>query len=289
MAIDVECKTYTVSPWGEVAADTGTTTRLRLAGQQYDQATRLYYMRARYYDPALGRFLSEDPIGITGGLNLYAYAGNDPVNHADPSGKDYRWTDQGYCQRMADIAGTYDLETGAVTSWHIVDEYEDCKDGTSPSGNGGGGGGTSGGETKRSECRKAIITGALDFVMDLTFLHMARNFEHAGEALADAALGDSYHLLSAKPPYFGTVRAPTALPGALGLLGANATAAGQTVHQVEHAVIGAQAATAGFGGGLLNWETLSGVAKFAAGFAPGPVGAIVDGTINAITIAVRCL
>ena len=82
----MEFKTYSVSPWGEVAADTGTTTRLRLAGQQYDQATRLYFMRARYYDPALGRFLSEDPIGISGGLNLYAYAGDDPVNAEDPSG-----------------------------------------------------------------------------------------------------------------------------------------------------------------------------------------------------------
>jgi RHS repeat-associated protein len=85
-ATNVEFKTYDISPWGEVAADTGSITRLRLAGQQYDQGARLYYMRARYYDPQLGRFLSEDPIGISGGLNLYAYAGNDPVNHDDPSG-----------------------------------------------------------------------------------------------------------------------------------------------------------------------------------------------------------
>lgn len=75
-----------ISPWGEVATDTGSITRLRMAGQQYDQGSELYYMRARCYDPALGRFLSEDPIGISGGLNLYAYAGNDPVNAADPSG-----------------------------------------------------------------------------------------------------------------------------------------------------------------------------------------------------------
>ncbi len=81
-------KDYTIGPWGEVAADTGLQTRLKLAGQQYDQETGLYYMRARYYDPALGRFLSEDPIGIAGGLNLYAYAGNDPVNQWDPTGMD---------------------------------------------------------------------------------------------------------------------------------------------------------------------------------------------------------
>jgi RHS repeat-associated protein len=85
-ATNVEFKTYDISPWGEVAADTGSLTRLRLAGQQYDQGARLYYMRARYYDPQLGRFLSEDPIGVVGGLNLYAYAGNDPVNLWDPSG-----------------------------------------------------------------------------------------------------------------------------------------------------------------------------------------------------------
>ena len=75
-----------LGPWGETAADTGTVVPFRLAGAEYDQETKLYYMRARYYDPQLGRFLSEDPVGIAGGLNLYAYAGNDPVNQRDPSG-----------------------------------------------------------------------------------------------------------------------------------------------------------------------------------------------------------
>ncbi len=46
----------------------------------------LYYMRSRWYEPQTGRFLSEDPLGLGGGLNLYAYAGNDPVNGSDPSG-----------------------------------------------------------------------------------------------------------------------------------------------------------------------------------------------------------
>jgi RHS repeat-associated protein len=48
----------------------------------------LYYMRNRWYEPATGRFLSEDPIGLGGGLNPTVYAGNDPVNRSDPSGKD---------------------------------------------------------------------------------------------------------------------------------------------------------------------------------------------------------
>ncbi len=46
-----------------------------------------YYMRARYYDPNVGRFISEDPLGFGGGdVNLYAYVGNNPVNLIDPNG-----------------------------------------------------------------------------------------------------------------------------------------------------------------------------------------------------------
>jgi len=47
----------------------------------------LYYMRARYYDPSVGRFISEDPLGFGGGdVNLFAYVQNDPVNRIDPLG-----------------------------------------------------------------------------------------------------------------------------------------------------------------------------------------------------------
>ena len=74
-------------PWGQEPADTGFfIVRYRMGQQEYDHETALYHMGARYYDPQLGRWLSEDPAGIAGGLNLYAYAGNDPVNGRDPSG-----------------------------------------------------------------------------------------------------------------------------------------------------------------------------------------------------------
>jgi uncharacterized protein RhaS with RHS repeats len=48
----------------------------------------LYYMRARWYEPRTGRFLSEDPVGLEGGINPYVYAGNDPINAADPTGRE---------------------------------------------------------------------------------------------------------------------------------------------------------------------------------------------------------
>lgn len=58
-------------------------------GQQFDVQTGLDFFNARYYDPSLGRFLSQDPIGFGGrDANLYRYAGNNPVNATDPSGLD---------------------------------------------------------------------------------------------------------------------------------------------------------------------------------------------------------
>jgi len=49
-------------------------------------ASGLTYLRNRYYDAATGRFTQEDPIGLAGGLNLYGYAGGDPINFSDPFG-----------------------------------------------------------------------------------------------------------------------------------------------------------------------------------------------------------
>jgi RHS repeat-associated protein len=47
----------------------------------------LYYMRSRWYEGGTGRFLSEDPLGLAGGINPYVFAGDDPMNNSDPSGK----------------------------------------------------------------------------------------------------------------------------------------------------------------------------------------------------------
>jgi uncharacterized protein RhaS with RHS repeats len=43
-------------------------------------STQLYYMRARWYDPRTKRFMTEDPIGLSGGINRYVFSENDPVN-----------------------------------------------------------------------------------------------------------------------------------------------------------------------------------------------------------------
>ena len=76
----------TYDPWGYGSCSEQVGNRLRYTGREYDGATGFYYLRARYYDPATGRFLSEDPLGVFGGLKPYAYAGNNPLRFRDPSG-----------------------------------------------------------------------------------------------------------------------------------------------------------------------------------------------------------
>jgi RHS repeat-associated protein len=60
---------------------------LRFPGQIFDVETGLHHNGYRDYDPRLGRYVESDPIGLAGGINTYAYAGNDPVSLIDPSGR----------------------------------------------------------------------------------------------------------------------------------------------------------------------------------------------------------
>jgi RHS repeat-associated protein len=60
--------------------------RLMFQGRDRDPDTSLYNFRSRYYSPGLGRFMQPDPIRQLGGLNLYTFAGNSPVNYIDPCG-----------------------------------------------------------------------------------------------------------------------------------------------------------------------------------------------------------
>jgi RHS repeat-associated protein len=85
--------TFTYGAYGGLAASTGAaTTPLGYDGQYTSSDTGLTYLRARSYEPASGQFTTADPLAATTG-EPYAYAGDDPVNQADPSGQDTH----GYC------------------------------------------------------------------------------------------------------------------------------------------------------------------------------------------------
>ena len=60
--------------------------RFQYTGQTWFPELALYNYKARFYDPALGRFLQPDPVGYDDGMNMYAYVGGDPVNRRDPTG-----------------------------------------------------------------------------------------------------------------------------------------------------------------------------------------------------------
>jgi RHS repeat-associated protein len=83
----VNHRTYTA--FGEILDQTDPTIHHRFAytGREWDEHAGLYHYRARWYDPLLGRFLSEDPIRFEAGdANLQRYVGNGPTNATDPSG-----------------------------------------------------------------------------------------------------------------------------------------------------------------------------------------------------------
>ncbi len=79
-------KTYRYDAFGNILNESGNTfNRLTYTGQMYDGAMGQYYLRARFYNPSIGRFMQED-IYRGDGLNLYAYCANNPVMYFDPSG-----------------------------------------------------------------------------------------------------------------------------------------------------------------------------------------------------------
>jgi RHS repeat-associated protein len=78
---------YTYDGYGNVTASTGTFTNpFRFNGHEFDSETQLNFYRARYYDQNVGRFISEDPFGFSGGNDFYAYVKNSPSNLIDPLG-----------------------------------------------------------------------------------------------------------------------------------------------------------------------------------------------------------
>ncbi|HEK1189485.1 TPA: RHS domain-containing protein [Proteus mirabilis] len=103
------------SAWGQLQRQTRPTStfnreqNLRFQGQYFDKETGLHYNTFRYYAPDLGRFTQQDPIGLAGGINLYAYAPN-PLTWVDP------W---GWAKLFA--LGTYGELNGSV---HVGDQLQ---------------------------------------------------------------------------------------------------------------------------------------------------------------------
>ena len=92
-ATGTEAATYTYDAWGKLLTSTGDladVNPLRYRGYFYDTETSLYYLKSRYYDPEVGRFITTDAFASTGqgiiGTNMFAYCGNDPINYFDSSG-----------------------------------------------------------------------------------------------------------------------------------------------------------------------------------------------------------
>ena len=88
---------YDYTDFGETTEITGNNfdNQICYTGGIYDKETELYYLNARYYDPATGRFISQDTyrgeLNDPGQWHLYAYCANNPINYVDPSGHRYKW------------------------------------------------------------------------------------------------------------------------------------------------------------------------------------------------------
>jgi len=89
-------ESYRYDAWGRVLGvydasgsqidESAVGNRILWQGREYSWKTGLYYFRSRWYDPVTGRWLSNDPIGISGGLNQYVFCADNPVNFTDPYG-----------------------------------------------------------------------------------------------------------------------------------------------------------------------------------------------------------
>jgi RHS repeat-associated protein len=81
--------TYTFDSYGNLAASSGTlANQLLFSGEYKDSESALYYLRARYYDPSTGQFMSRDPLVDTT-MSPYAYVAGNPLNWTDPTGASY--------------------------------------------------------------------------------------------------------------------------------------------------------------------------------------------------------
>jgi RHS repeat-associated protein len=89
---------YEYDPYGNVTAKSGSyadANPFRFSTKYFDAETGLSYFGGRYYNAGLGRWLNRDPLDELGGVNLYAYVGNDPLDRVDPLGEMWCGREQG--------------------------------------------------------------------------------------------------------------------------------------------------------------------------------------------------
>ncbi|THF73415.1 RHS repeat domain-containing protein [Cohnella fermenti] len=108
---------YSYDEWGNLASQSEQISNMfKYAGEVYDSETGLYYLRARYYDPSMGRFINEDTyegqIDNPLTLNLYTYVGNNPLRYTDPSGHCFTdWLGKSYCKKAWNATKGFAVDT----------------------------------------------------------------------------------------------------------------------------------------------------------------------------------
>jgi RHS repeat-associated protein len=164
-------QTVSYDIWGKPLSVQGNTdNRLFWKGLMWEgDIVSAYYIRNRWYDPDVGRFMNEDPAGFTGGKNLYTFGGNEPVNKRDPSGLDAS------CQYI-ELPDTYFTGPNGETGIQ-ANGYWTCSGGSGggdggsggPStydpGHGGGGSGTSSAKKSSPILTKACGLALGNFIM----------------------------------------------------------------------------------------------------------------------------
>jgi RHS repeat-associated protein len=117
-------------PFGKAQLVTETITcNLRFPGQYFDAETGLHYNFHRFYNAETGRYMTADPIGLDGGINLYAYVLNDPVNLVDPWGLKVR--------KIACLIATQEAINTCGASFsnaydNLMEDIQKCQDYYSP-------------------------------------------------------------------------------------------------------------------------------------------------------------
>ena len=107
---------YQYDAFGEMTGGDITENPYTFTGKRFDEESGMYHFHFRQYDPGTGVWTTPDPIGVLGGVNLYSYVFNNPVNFIDPYGLEMGPEDEGYdsTDQFGDGPGSEDEETAGA-------------------------------------------------------------------------------------------------------------------------------------------------------------------------------